>query len=64
MRKLPRSLRLVLLAAALTVAGAFHPPASQAQSYICWFDGACHVCCDLISDCCTAACPWGDSFWC
>lgn len=64
MRKLPRSLRLVLLAAALAVA--FHQPATQAQSpyYQCWEDGQCNVCCDLITDCCTAACPWGDSFWC
>lgn len=62
MRKLPRSLRLILLAAAVTVAA--YQPATEAQSYYCWDDGTCQVCCDMISDCCTAACPWGDSFWC
>lgn len=61
MRKFPRSVRLILLAAAIAVAS-YQP--GEASSYVCWDDGYCHVCCDLISDCCTAACLDGDRFWC
>lgn len=63
MRKLPRSLRLILLAAAVAVAS--YQPATQAQSsgYNCW-EGTCLVCCDTLTGCCVSACPWGDSYWC
>lgn len=64
MHKLLRPLRLAFLASAVALSLLSSVPKAQANSVVCYESDPCYYCCDLISDCCSMACPWGDSFWC